>query len=167
MYWHEENHEIEVIAVATKSRELNGYHCTAYVKINYFSFYIRMTQWPYNGIINYRYEIISLCNWYWGCFTNRLRLRSMELTLENGNLRCHERSSSRTPLTMEYQQPRVTSSSLTTPLRPQRLPTVQELALEYSLVIIALGSFLMLSLLLRVFKDSGCFRAESGMNLHL
>ena len=81
----------------------------------------------------------------------------MEADAENGNLQCYERSSAQTPVAMEY-QPRATISSSATHFRFQRLLTVQELVLEYSLAIVVLGCFLLLSLSLKVFRDFSAFQ---------
>ena len=78
----------------------------------------------------------------------------MEAEADYGNLRCHERSSARMPVAMEYQQPRITMSSSTTRrFRLRRLLTVQDVVLEYSWAIVVLECFLPLSLYLRVFRD--------------
>lgn len=81
-------------------------------------------------------------------------LASMNLATGNHDIQCHESSSAHRAGTMEN-LPRVdVDSSLS---RLQRLISVQELLLEYSLVIVVLGCFLLVSLPLKLLpKLSAC-----------
>lgn len=60
------------------------------------------------------------------------------------------------------QPPRLNMSSSTTDSRTQRFITVQELLLEYSLVIVALGSFVLVSLSSKMVRELGA--PEDGVS---